>query len=134
MRETEDDGTAGGDQSDASGMNRRDLKERDLWLRLALDLLRDMRLVLGLSDHLCLRQIDRVGDRQARRIIGNRQCHCDLTIVLLAEPTAILPRDADQMDPFFVMPVSSTILTSAGHFLSMEGRTRSRTLPKTALL
>ena len=34
-------------------------------------------------------------------MIGNRKRHCDLAIVLLAEPTAILPRDAHRMRAFF---------------------------------
>ena len=34
-------------------------------------------------------------------MIGDRQRHRDLTIVLLAEPAAILPRDADRMGSLF---------------------------------
>jgi hypothetical protein len=32
-------------------------------------------------------------------MIGNRQCHGDLTIVLLAQHAAILPPDPDRMPP-----------------------------------
>ena len=63
------------------------------------------------------RQIEPVSDRQARRMIGDRQRNRDLTIVLFAEPPTILSRDADRMrallrktgvtdDPGFDPPLS----------------------------
>jgi hypothetical protein len=44
------------------------------------------------------RQIQLIGDRQTRRVIGDRKRHRDLTIVGLAKPPAILPRDAYRMN------------------------------------
>ena len=43
------------------------------------------------------RQIQPIGDRQARRVIGDRKRHRDLTIVGLAKPPTILPRHARRM-------------------------------------
>ena len=43
------------------------------------------------------RQIQAPGNRQARRMIGQRQADCDLTIVPLAELAAILTRHAHRM-------------------------------------
>ncbi len=42
-------------------------------------------------------QIQPIGHRQTRMIIGKRQRHRDLAVVLLAEPATILPRNADRM-------------------------------------
>src|SRR5258707_15508173 len=54
-------------------------------------------------DQLCeLRlfwQIKTIGDGQASVMIGNRKRHGNLTIVLLAELAAILPRNPDRMPP-----------------------------------
>jgi hypothetical protein len=44
-------------------------------------------------------QIKTMGNRQARTVIGNRKCHGDLTIVLLAELAAILTCHPDRMPP-----------------------------------
>lgn len=43
---------------------------------------------------------DPVGKRQTRRDIGDREADRDLAVVLLAELTAILPRDPDRMPAF----------------------------------
>ena len=43
------------------------------------------------------RQIEPIGDRQARLIVGDRKRDRDLAIVLLAELPAILARNADRM-------------------------------------
>src|SRR5690348_1506918 len=43
------------------------------------------------------RQIETIGDRQARGVIGYRQRYRHLTIVLFAELAAILPRNAYRM-------------------------------------
>jgi hypothetical protein len=45
-----------------------------------------------------LRKIEPKGDRQACMLVGRRQRDSDLTIVLLAKLTAILPGDADRMN------------------------------------
>src|SRR5271169_6170217 len=45
-----------------------------------------------------LGKIEPKGDRQARALIGYRQRHRNLTIVLLAELPAILPGDANGMN------------------------------------
>ena len=76
------------------------LIERDLRLGLEHDLLRNPRLALACAvARPFLRQIQPVGDRQARMAIGQRQRHRHLAVVLLAELTAILPRHADRMPP-----------------------------------
>ena len=75
-----------------------DLIERDLRLGFEPDIFRHMclfppcRIICP-----CLRQIEPVSDRQACRMIGDRQRNRDLTIVLFAEPPTILSRDADRM-------------------------------------
>ena len=95
-----------------------DLIERDLRLGFEPDIFRHMclfppcRIICP-----CLRQIEPVSDRQACRMIGDRQRNRDLTIVLFAEPPTILSRDADRMrallrktgvidDPGFDPPLS----------------------------
>ena len=54
-------------------------------------------------------------------MIGDRQRHRDLAIVLLAEPAAILPRDADRMGPLFR---NARVVHDPGFdgALSLEGR------------
>src|SRR5882757_7524727 len=44
-----------------------------------------------------LRQVQPIGHRQARMLIGKRQRYGDLAVVLLAKLTAILPRNTDRM-------------------------------------
>ena len=44
-----------------------------------------------------LRQVEAVGDGQAGAAVGDRDGHRRLTVLLLAELAAILPRDADRM-------------------------------------
>jgi hypothetical protein len=46
------------------------------------------------------RQIQAPGNRQARRMIGQRQADRDLAVVLLAELTAILTRHPDRVTAF----------------------------------
>jgi hypothetical protein len=48
-----------------------------------------------------MQQIQAVGDRQAGVIVGSRQAHCHLAVVLFAELTAVLPRHADRVFAFF---------------------------------
>jgi hypothetical protein len=77
-----------------------DLIERDPRLGLEGHIVRDMsflapRRVIG----PIFRQIQPVGDRQTSRVIGDRQRHRDLAIILLAEPPAVLPRNAYRMNP-----------------------------------
>jgi hypothetical protein len=43
-----------------------------------------------------LRQVQSIRDRQTRVVVGDRQRNCYLAIVLFAELSAILPRDAAQ--------------------------------------
>ena len=50
------------------------------------------------------RQIQPVGDRQAGRVVGNRQGDRHLAIVLLAELAAILPRYPDRMPALLRKP------------------------------
>ena len=77
---------------------RADLIERDLRLGLKADLLGHARLLAaGSVRGPALRQIQAIGHRQARMSIGQRQRHCDLAIVLLAELAAILPGHAHRM-------------------------------------
>ena len=69
-----------------------DLLERDLGLGLEADILGHARLAPAFAIRRPLfRQIQPIGHRQAGVVIGNRQRHRDLTIVLLAELAAILP-------------------------------------------
>ena len=82
----------------AGGQRRLDLVKRDLRLGAEDDILRDacfgppVRIVCP-----ALRQIEPVGDGQARMVIGHRQAHRDLAVVLLAELAAILAGHADRM-------------------------------------
>ena len=46
-----------------------------------------------------LGEIEPMGDRQAGMMIGQRQCHCDLAVIPLAELTAILPGHPDRVPP-----------------------------------
>ncbi len=75
-----------------------ELVECDLRLGLEDDIVRHARLgapVRVISP--LMRQIQAIGDRQAGVIVGSRQAHRDLAIVLLAELPAILPRHADRV-------------------------------------
>ncbi len=75
-----------------------DLIERDLRLGLENHVVRDTGLLAPrFVRRPILRQIQTIGDRQARRVTGDRQRHRDLTIVGLAEPPAILPRHAHRV-------------------------------------
>ena len=120
---------------DTCRMGCADLIERDLRLGFEPDILRHMRLFPPCRI-ICpgLRQIEPVSDRQARRMIGDRQRNCDLTIVLFAEPPTILSRDADRMRAFFVKPVSSTIQASIRPCRSMPGKTSSWIFPQNGLV
>jgi len=48
-----------------------------------------------------LRQIETLGHRQARMLVGDRDADRDLTNVRLAALTAVLPRDADRVRALF---------------------------------
>ena len=78
-----------------------DLLQRDLALRLERDVLGDLAAAaaLGIIDPL-VRHVKAIGHRQAGAMVGQRQRHGDLAIVLLAELAAVLPRDADRVPPF----------------------------------
>src|SRR5450759_2173443 len=72
------------------------LLKRDLRLVLEADLFRHTRLAPTFAIFSpVLRQIQSIGYRQVCMVIGKRQRHRDLTIVLLAKLAAILPRHPD---------------------------------------
>src|SRR5262249_3391574 len=77
------------------------LAQRDLGLGLETDLVRNSYLAptFAIARPL-LRQIQPIGHRQARIVIGDRQRHRDLTIVLLAKLATILSSHPDRMLPF----------------------------------
>lgn len=74
------------------------LVERDPWLGLEPDGLGNAGLLapLGILGP-ALGQVKPVRQRQTAGIVGNRERHCDLTILLLAQLPAILPGHADRM-------------------------------------
>ena len=77
-----------------------DLLQRDLGFGLEADILRHA----GLAPTFAVirpvfRQIKTIGHRQAGVMIGDRQRHRHLTIVLLAELPAVLPRHPDRVPP-----------------------------------
>src|SRR6476661_6992610 len=80
------------------GIGRPDLLQRDLRLGQKSNRLGDAGrgAALGISGPL-QRQIQAPGDRQARRMIGQRQADRNLTVVPLAELAAILTRHPDRM-------------------------------------
>lgn len=59
------------------------------------------------------RQMELIGNRQARLAGGNRQTDRDLAVVVLAELAAILPRNPTECLPLG-KPVSSTIQARIG--------------------
>src|SRR5262249_24504080 len=75
-----------------------DLCQRDLGLGFETDLVRNSYLAptFAIARPL-LRQIQPIGHRQARHVIGDRQRHRDLTIVLLVKLAAILSSHPDRM-------------------------------------
>src|ERR1019366_5450099 len=76
------------------------LLERDFWLGLEANLFRHIRLAPTFAIlSPVLRQIQPIGHRQTCMVIGNRQRHRDLAIVLLAKLAAILPRYPDRVPP-----------------------------------
>ena len=86
---------------DPGGAGGAELVQRDLGLGLEDDIIR----------HACLsspvrvigplmRQIQAIGDGQAGVIIGGRQAHGNLAVVLFAELPAVLPRHADRVPAF----------------------------------
>src|ERR1700674_2708615 len=96
-----------------------DVLERDLRLGLELDVLR----------HSCLgptavilgpvfRQIQPIGHRQARRVVGNRQRYGDLAVRLLAQLPAVLGRHPNRMPS----------LLGKARVVDDPGRDRSMTL------
>src|SRR5207342_673444 len=77
---------------------RLDLIKGDLRLGAEDDILRDT--CLGPSLGIVrpgLRQIEPICYRQAGVIVGHRQAHRDLAIILLTQLSAVLPRNADRM-------------------------------------
>src|SRR5436190_674478 len=77
-----------------------ELIERDLGLGLEADFVGHARLLAALPVlRPALRQIEAIGYGQAGVVIGHRQRHCDLAVLLLAELPAILMRHADRMRP-----------------------------------
>ena len=78
-----------------------------------------------------LGKIEPVGDRQAGRMMGDRQRNGHLAIVLLAELPAILPRHSDRMGSLLGNPVSSMIKASIGPLRCIVGTTKSRTFART---
>ena len=88
-------------RSDARCEGGSDLSEGDLRFGPECHVVRDTSLFApGFVHSPIFRQIKPIGDRQARRMIGDRKRHRDLTIVGLAEPPAILPGDAHRMNAF----------------------------------
>src|SRR5271157_346987 len=86
-------------RSDACCQRGPDLSEGDLGLGPEFHFVRDTNLLAPrLVPSPVFRQIQPIGDRQAGGVIGDRKRHRDLTIVGLAEPPAILPRDATLME------------------------------------
>jgi hypothetical protein len=76
------------------------LFERNLWLGLKADFLRHACLTsTGAVLRPIFRQIQLIGYWQARLMIGDRQRHRHLAIVLLAELAAVLPRHANRVAP-----------------------------------
>src|ERR1700740_1982836 len=73
-------------------------------------------------------QIEPIGHRQARMMVGDRQCHRYLAIGLLAELPAVLMMHPDRMRAFLGNPVSSMIQTSIGPRRVIDDATCSRTL------
>src|SRR6476661_8420801 len=78
-----------------------DLCQRDLGLGLETDLVRNSYLAPTVAIvRPFLWQVQPIGHRQARIVIGDRQRHRDLTIVLLAKLATILSSHPDRMLPF----------------------------------
>ena len=110
-------------RGDTLRMGCADLIERDLRLGFEPDILRHMRLFPPCRIICpCLRQIEPVSDRQACRMIGDRQRNRDLTIVLFASRPQYCRATPTECVPFFVKPVSSTIQASIRPCRSMPGK------------
>src|SRR5215470_19033437 len=96
------DAVAGVDDNDTAWQARLagpfDLLQRDLWFCLEFYIFGHTRFlsprrVVGPG----LRQVQSIRYGQTRVIVGDRQRNCYLAIVLLAELSAILPRDTDRV-------------------------------------
>src|SRR4051794_8494152 len=75
-----------------------DLVECDLGLRPERHLLRHARfLPASRISGPVLRQVEPIGDREARAGVREGQGHCDLAVVLLAELPRVLPSDAHRV-------------------------------------
>ena len=99
---------------DAGRQSSPDLVERDLGFRAEGDVVRhtDLAATVGVRRPV-LGQVEPIGDRHAGDMVGDRQGYGDLAVVLLAELSAVLARDArPKCFPFFANPVSSTIQAS----------------------
>jgi len=66
-------------------------------------------------------------------MIGQREAHRNLTVVLLVELTAILPGHAIECRPLLGKPVSSMIQASTGPLRVIAGSTNSPTLASIAM-
>lgn len=47
-----------------------------------------------------MREIETIGDRQTGMIVGSRQSHSDLAVILLSKLSAVLPCHTDRMLAF----------------------------------
>src|SRR4051794_39221882 len=81
---------------DPGGNGRTQLAQCDLWLGLEDDIFgyASCGASGGIINPL-VRQIQAISERQAGVIVGRRNAHRDLAVVLLAELPAVLPRHAD---------------------------------------
>jgi hypothetical protein len=83
---------------DAGRQSSADLPKHDLWFGLEPDGLGDPSLAASFGIFRPgFRQIQSIGNRQARMCVGDRWADRNRTIVLLAELAAILPRHPDRM-------------------------------------
>src|SRR5580693_5162067 len=84
----------------SGGSGRFDLLKSDLGLGLESDRFRDLRLVPArLVLRPILSEIEPISDGKAGLMVGQRQRHRDLTVILLAELAAILPGHPDRVPP-----------------------------------
>ena len=120
-------------RSDTCCERRSDLSEGDLRFGPQCRVVRHMRLLApSCVRSPIFRQIQLIGDRQTRRVIGDRKRHRDLTIVGLAKPPAILSGHAYRMNAFLR---EARVVDNPGLDLPLRrdaGRTSSRTLARTA--
>src|SRR3954467_2600902 len=112
---------------------RTDLIERDLRLGLEGDLLgHARRLAPRRIVSPLLRQVQAVSDRQTGRVIGKRERHGHLAVVLLAELAAVLTRDPNRVPALLGEAGIVNDPGLDGPSTLEGGRTKSRTLVSTA--